>query len=240
LIEREKTVAVPEPNAAHTRAFAELERAVYAALETYSNVHRGAGHHSMVSTALYERAREIVLEHLGLDAARHVVAYCSGWRAAELETQLEPGSYQALSSRDIGLPLGLTALAVRRSALPKGTPIQTGGDAVDLVAPSHVVWADAPRRFEAGTPSIVNAITLAKALTVIWCLGSQCFAGGDGSSTAAEILYRDEFLGAGGKELLLALRGTLVERDVRVPTARGERLYINLDNEASTPTFDPI
>jgi selenocysteine lyase/cysteine desulfurase len=156
LIEREKTAAVPEPIAAHTRAFAELERAVYAALETYSNVHRGAGHHSMVSTALYERAKEIVLEHLGLDAARYVVVFCSGWRAAELEVQLEPGSYQALSSRDIGLPLGLTALAVSRSALPKGTPIQTGGDAVDLVARGYVVWADAPRRFEAGTPSIVK------------------------------------------------------------------------------------
>ena len=240
MIEREKPVVAPEPNAAHTRAFAELERAVYAALETYSNVHRGAGHHSMVSTALYERAREIVLEHLGLDAARHVVAFCSGWRAAELEAQLEPGSYHALSSRDIGLPLGLTALAVRRSALPKGTPIQTGGDVVDLVAHGYVVWADAPRRFEAGTPSIVNAITLAKALTVIRRLGSECFAGGDGSSTAAEILHRDEFSGACGKELLLALRGALVGRDVRVPTAKGERLYINLDNGASTPTFDPI
>lgn len=31
-------------------AFAELERGVYAALETYSNVHWGSGHNSMVST----------------------------------------------------------------------------------------------------------------------------------------------------------------------------------------------
>ena len=36
------------------RAFAELERAVYKALETYSNVHRGSGHYSMVTTHLYE------------------------------------------------------------------------------------------------------------------------------------------------------------------------------------------
>ena len=223
LVQREKTALAPEPVAAHSGAFAELERAVYAALETYSNVHRGTGHHSIVSTALYERAREIVLEHLGLDSASHVVIFCSPWRASELEAQLDPGSYRALSSRDIGLPLGLTALAVRRSALPKGTPIQTGGDAVDLVAPGYVVWADAPRRFEAGTPSIMNAIAFAKALTVIGRLGNGCFAGGDGSSTAADILHRDEFSGACGKGLLLVLRGALVGRDVRVPTARGER-----------------
>lgn len=34
-------------------AFAELERGVRAALETYSNVHRGSGHNSLVSTHLY-------------------------------------------------------------------------------------------------------------------------------------------------------------------------------------------
>ena len=34
-------------------AFAEIERGVTAALETYSNVHRGSGHNSLVSTQLY-------------------------------------------------------------------------------------------------------------------------------------------------------------------------------------------
>jgi selenocysteine lyase/cysteine desulfurase len=42
-------------------AFAELERGVYSALETYSNVHRGSGHNSMVTTHLFEQARAIVL-----------------------------------------------------------------------------------------------------------------------------------------------------------------------------------
>ena len=43
-------------------AFADLERGVHAALETYSNVHRGSGHNSLASTHLYEKAREIVLK----------------------------------------------------------------------------------------------------------------------------------------------------------------------------------
>ena len=57
--------------------FAELERGVHAALETYSNVHRGSGHNSMVSTHLFEQARDIVLEYLGLGKDEYVVIFCT-------------------------------------------------------------------------------------------------------------------------------------------------------------------
>jgi selenocysteine lyase/cysteine desulfurase len=59
-----------------TEAFSELERGVQSALETYSNVHRGSGHYSMVSTHLYEQARNIVLEYLGL--SKEVSRSCPG------------------------------------------------------------------------------------------------------------------------------------------------------------------
>ena len=62
-------------------AFAELERGVHAALETYSNVHRGSGHNSLVSTHLYEQARDIVLEYLGLNKDKYVVIFCTPRRA---------------------------------------------------------------------------------------------------------------------------------------------------------------
>ena len=75
-------------------AFAELKRGVHAALETYSNVHRGSGHNSMVSTQLYEQARDIVLEHLGLGKDRYVVIFCTPRRAEALKAQLGPGTYQ--------------------------------------------------------------------------------------------------------------------------------------------------
>jgi len=45
----------------NTEAITELERGVHAALETYSNVHRGSGHNSMVTTHLFELGRDIVL-----------------------------------------------------------------------------------------------------------------------------------------------------------------------------------
>ena len=61
-------------------AFAELKRGVQAALETYSNVHRGSGHNSMVSTHLFKQTRDIVLEYLGLNGGlvhtdKHVVIF---------------------------------------------------------------------------------------------------------------------------------------------------------------------
>ena len=58
--------------------------------------------------------------------------------------------------------------------------------------------------------------------------------------TAAEILYHDELEKYSGRELLDELRQTLIGRGVRVPTAEGARPFINLDNAASTPTFEPI
>ncbi|UCC64312.1 MAG: aminotransferase class V-fold PLP-dependent enzyme [Anaerolineae bacterium] len=242
---QERTSEQPGPD--HARALAELERAVHTALETYSNVHRGTGHFSLVSTELFERAREVVLETLGLDAGRYVVIFCTPWRSAALRAQLDPASYRVVSSRDIGLPLGLRALVVRRNALPKGVPFQTGGDTIELVMRYGVVWASAPHRFEAGTPSIVNAIALAKALTLTrhFGIGSLEPPGGrpstgSAAATAAEILHHDGLAAFTGRELLLELRKATVGRSVPVPTAAGQRSYVNLDNGASTPTFSPI
>ena len=110
-----------------TEAFTELTHSLHTALETYSNVHRGSGHNSLVSTHLYEQAREIVLEHLGLDQDRYTVVFCTPRRAEQLKDRLKAGSYHILSSQEIGLPLGLRAVAVARNALPAGAPFQAGG-----------------------------------------------------------------------------------------------------------------
>ena len=155
-------------------AFTELERGVQAALETYSNVHRGSGHNSLVTTQLYEQARDIVLDYLGLSKDRYTIVFCAPRRAELLKAQLKPKSYQCLSSEDIGLPLGIRALAIDRKALPGGVPFQTGGGTARLVAPRWVIWAKAPDRFEAGTPAIVNVIAFAKALRLIQQFRKGC------------------------------------------------------------------
>ncbi len=219
----------------------ELERGVHAALETYSNVHRGSGHNSVVSTHLFEQARDIVLEYLGLNKARHVVIFCTPRRAEALMAQLEPGTYASVSSRDVGLPLGVRALAVDKRALPKDLPFETGGGTARLVSAGWVIWSPAPDRFEPGTPAIVNVIALAKALRLTQRFGSDAFKDGAAETlTAAEIVRHDGLDQYSGRELLDELRHALVGRGVRVPTAEGARPYVNLDNGASTPTFEPI
>jgi len=222
-------------------AFAELERGVHAVLETYSNVHRGSGHNSMVSTHLYEKAREVVLEYLGLNKDKNVVIFCSPRGADILKSQLRTERYYIVSSRDIGLPLGVRALVASRKTLPGGTPFHAGGGTTRLVSPGWIIWANPPDRFEAGTPPIVNVITFARALQLTGQSGKDVFRDPAVKKlTAKEILYHDELEGYSGQKLLDEIKKNLIGRGVLVPTAEGDRPFINLDNAASTPTFSPI
>ena len=218
----------------HSDRFQELERGVHAALETYANVHRGSGHNSIVSTYLYEEARDIVLEYLGLSKGRYAVIFCTPSREAALKALLKQKDYLSVSSRDTGLPLGIRALAVKRRALPKGTPFQTGGGTTRIISPDWVVWADTPDRFEAGTPAIVSVIAFAKALRLIRQNGNEVFIDHAGEKlTAREIIYGDELEKYTGVELMGKLRQTLIGRGIQVPTTEGAKPFINLDNSAS-------
>lgn len=222
-------------------AFAELEKGIYTALETYSNVHRGSGHNSIVSTHLYEQAREIVLNYLGLNKSEYTVIFCSPRRADALIAQLNPANFQILSSQDIGLSIGVRALAVYTSTLPKGVPLQSGGGTTKLISKDWIIWADAPDRFEAGTPAVINVIAFAKALIMIQKYGKEIFLNPTTEKlTAVEILYRDDLEKYSGSELLNELRKTMIGRGVLVPTMEGAKPYINLDNSASTPAFTPV
>ena len=232
---------VPTGNEVSVRAFEKLEEGVRLALETYSNVHRGTGHYSIITTALFERARGILLELLGLDKKKYLVVFCSAYGSEIIKKQLHYRNYQIVSSRDIGLPLGLRALAIIKSALPKGIPFQTGGSVAKMVSPNVVIWADAPQKFEAGTPCIINAIAFALGLTLKQRYGTDCFKlQEDAILTAREILYHDELTGYSGSILLAELGKLLLGRDLHVPTGEGERPYINFDNAASTPAFYPV
>jgi selenocysteine lyase/cysteine desulfurase len=222
-------------------AFAELEQAVEAILQTYANVHRGSGHKSMVTSALLDQAREVVLDDLGCNDDRHTVVFCSPLVAAELTAGLDPVRYRMVSSDELGLPFGIRALVLESRALPPGPPLLSGGGTVKFVLPRKVIWADAPERFEPGTPGIVNAITLAKALQVRRILGHFAWPPRNETElTAGEILQNDEFAELSGLELLHRLRGAVMGRDLAVPTREGPRRFTNLDNAASTPALSPV
>jgi selenocysteine lyase/cysteine desulfurase len=221
--------------------FKTLEQGVYAALETYSNVHRGSGLNSVVTTHLYEQARDIVLDYLGLNKRKYIVIFCTPWRESTLKAILKPGSFFSLSSADIGLPVGVRALAVLRKALPKGPPFQTGGGTTRLVSTDWIIWANGPDRFEAGTPSIVNIIAFCRALQMIRKYGNDLFLDLQTEiKQAKDILRHDDLEKFSGLELLDKLRQTLIGRHVLAPTLEGSMPYVNLDNGASTQTFMPV
>jgi len=226
---------------AREEAFCELEAGVLRVLETYANVHRGTGYNSLVTTRLYERAREVILDALDLSRSRFTVVFCTPQRASSLEASLKPGTSLTLSSREIGLPLGIVALAVEKSKFPRGVPFQTGGGTTKIVSRHSVVWEDAPDRFEAGTPAIVNAIALALAVQIIRRRGAGVFKLRDGSALpAVRILDRNGFDGWSGRKLLSRLRSSVIGRGRDVPTANGSEPFVCLDNSASTPALWPV
>ena len=186
-----------------TEAFKELENGVFTALETYSNVHRGSGYNSMISTHLYEQARDIVLKYLGLSKAKYIVIFCSPGGEVLLKSGLKPGSYMSLSSRETGLQLGVRAVAIKRKALPKGAPFRSGGGTTTLISPDWVIWANPPDKFEAGTPAIINVIAFAKALLLIQKYGNEIFNNVPNSELLPnDILYNDELEKYSGRELI--------------------------------------
>jgi selenocysteine lyase/cysteine desulfurase len=224
-----------------SEAFDILTNSIHIALSSYSNVHRGSGHYSQATTHLYEEARKIVLGYLDLKEKNYEVVFCSPLKAEGIVKMLSKGSFHILSSEDIGLSIGVRAIAIRKSALPKGAPLYPGGGSARLVSPEWVVWSKAPDRLEAGTPAVINVITFARALRIIKEYGENPFTEVPVCALSAkEILNSDELIDLYGTELLGRLRETLIGKDLRVPTINGLKPYINLDNAASTQTFRPI
>jgi len=218
-----------------------LEKGIFAALETYSNVHRGSGHFSMVTTHLYEKAREIVLDYLDLNKTKYTVIFGNARRAAMLKRQLQEGSYEILSSKDFGLPLGVRAIALKKQALPKNMPYDSGGGTSRLVAVNWVIPSKIPDRFEAGTPAVINVIAFARAIKMMQQYGTDIFMDpAVEKQSAAQILHNEEWPEQSGQQLLDALRKTHIGNNIPAPTMSGNKPYINLDNGASTPTFGPV
>ncbi len=204
-----------------------FESRIETALARYSNVHRGSGHNAIITTTLYERAREVVRENSGL-GPDHTVIFLTPWRTGRLLAHLRRERTHIVSSADVNLPLGIRAVVVRTGDLPGGVPFQPGGGTIRLVSPGSVAWAGVPDRFEAGTPNIIGAVALASALRL--------------GGPAAEPPVDEPPPGTGltTERRLALLKSQLVGADASVPTADGNQTYVNLDNGSSTQTFRPI
>ena len=84
--------------------------------------------------------------------------------------------FYAFSGHKIYGPTGIGALYGRRELLAAMPPWQGGGDMIRTVSFEGSTWADAPQRFEAGTPNIAGAVGLGVAIDYVLAIGLERIA----------------------------------------------------------------
>lgn len=84
--------------------------------------------------------------------------------------------FLAFSGHKMAGPTGIGALYGRRALLDAMPPWQTGGGMIANVDFFQTRWKPAPERFEAGTPSVADAIALHAAMDYLDALGRPAIA----------------------------------------------------------------
>jgi len=87
-------------------------------------------------------------------------------------------------------PSGIGVLYGRKSMLDILDPYQTGGEMIDYVSIQESTYTNLPNKFEAGTPNIVGAIGLGKAIDFVSAIGMDKIK--DHSKNITSYLF-DEF-----------------------------------------------
>jgi cysteine desulfurase/selenocysteine lyase len=154
-----------------------------------------------VLEAITPRTRLIAVTHCSnvLGTVVDVAAICAGARSRGVPVLID-GSQAAvhlpINVQEIGCdfyavtghklygPSGSGAIYVRRDRMAEMRPFMGGGDMIREVTRDSVVYNDAPMKFEAGTPGIVQTIGLGVALEYMMRLGMANIA-------AHENLLRD-------------------------------------------------
>jgi len=84
--------------------------------------------------------------------------------------------FYAMTGHKLYGPTGIGALYAKRAHLKTMRPYQGGGEMIREVTRANVTYADAPMRFEAGTPPIVQTVGLAAALDYLDAVGREKIA----------------------------------------------------------------
>ncbi|MEX2425514.1 MAG: cysteine desulfurase [Thermomicrobiaceae bacterium] len=79
--------------------------------------------------------------------------------------------FMAFSGHKMVGPMGIGVLYGRRDLLEAMPPYMGGGSMIRTVELDHSTWADVPEKFEAGTPSVADAVGLAAAADYLSELG---------------------------------------------------------------------
>ncbi len=97
--------------------------------------------------------------------------------------------FYVFSAHKLYGPTGIGALWAKKDILDAMPPYQVGGSMIDRVTFERTTWADAPTRFEAGTPAITEAIAFAAAADYVDSIGIEAIEAHEERLTA---MARDE------------------------------------------------
>ncbi len=131
--------------------------------------------------ALSEKTRMVAITHMSnvlgtvTDAAEIVrLAHAAGAEVLfdgcqagvhlEVDVQALGCDYYVMTGHKIYGPSGIGALYGKASALARLRPFQGGGEMIEIVERERVTYNEAPHKFEAGTPPILQAIGFGAAL----------------------------------------------------------------------------
>jgi len=98
---------------------------------------------------------------------------CQGAVHGIVDVQALGVDFYALTGHKLYGPTGIGVLYAKRKHLSGMRPFQGGGEMIREVTKANVTYADAPMRFEAGTPPIIEAVGLAAALDYIDGVGRE-------------------------------------------------------------------
>jgi cysteine desulfurase / selenocysteine lyase len=137
---------------------------------------------------LSPRTRLVAVAHVsntvgGVQPVREIVALARGVGARVLVDGAQAVARQPVDVRELGCdfyafsghklyaPAGIGALYAKSELLERMQPFLTGGGMVDQVGMTSSTYAEAPRRFEAGTPNVEGAVGLTCAIEYLEALG---------------------------------------------------------------------
>jgi cysteine desulfurase/selenocysteine lyase len=90
----------------------------------------------------------------------------------------DPGhiDFLALSAHKMYAPFGTGALVGPKEFFEAGDPDMVGGGVVEVVSLDHAAWNRPPSKEEAGSPNVIGAVALARAMDVLQSVGLGAIA----------------------------------------------------------------